>query len=88
MLNLFRACCAVRLFCFNLRKKINLKNFNQAQIAGWAEVARDLAQVLFAALVIEGFNQNKIHLWKIFLGVISAAFFWLMSHNLNAKIKT
>lgn len=88
MKNLSKVCCVVGLFCFNVKKKLNLKNFNQAQIAGWAEVARDLAQVLFAGLVIEGLNQGEVYIIKTLLGAVGAVILWLTSHKLNAKLKS
>jgi len=70
--------------------KISAKliKFNQIQIAGLAEVARDIAQILFAALVVEGLNKEKINLLIIFIGLIGSIIFWYTNHLINSILKS
>ncbi len=64
--------------------KYSLKKYNQAQIAGLAEVARDIAQILFAGLVVEGLNQKIINLLMIFIGLMGSIILWYTSHLIKS----
>jgi hypothetical protein len=74
----------------NQQKTINVNKankFTHGQIANLADIARDVAQIVFAALVIDGLGQEVIRLHKVIIGGLVAAIFWFTSHKLSAILK-
>jgi hypothetical protein len=85
----------IRLLANRLRLK--LKNFlklktsfqpNQAQLNAIVEVLRDIAQILFASLVIDPLLKIPINWILVFLGILSSGVFWYTNLIISKSIKS
>ncbi len=51
-----------------------------------SEVSKDVAQVVFAALVIESFTKGNVSWHLVFIGIVLSAVFWIIG-IISYKIK-
>lgn len=67
----------------------NINKFTRDQIVDLADIARDVTQIVFAALVIDGLSQEEVQLsLKMVMGAAISVIFWLTGHKLSAILES